>query len=70
VEGADDVGLDEIFGAVDAAVDVRFGGKIDDGARLVFGQQAADQGEVADVALDEDVARVAFRLARFSRLPA
>ena len=58
-EGADDVGLDEVFRAVDAAVDVRFGGKIDDGAGLVLGEQLGDEVEVADVALDEDVARVA-----------
>ena len=58
-EGADDVGLNEVFGAVDAAVDVRFGGKIDDGARLVLGEQPGDEIEVADVALDEEVARVA-----------
>jgi hypothetical protein len=37
VEGADDVGLDEIFGAMNAAVNVRFGRKINNGARLVFG---------------------------------
>ena len=60
-EGADDVGLDEVFRAVDAAVDVRFGGKIDDGARLVLGEQPGDEVEVADVALDEEVARVALQ---------
>ena len=60
-EGADDVGLDEVFRAVNAAVDVRFGGKIDDGARLVLGKQPGDEIEVADVALDEEVARVAIQ---------
>ena len=69
-EGADDVGLDEVFRAVDAAVNVRFGGKIDDGAGLVLGEQFGNEVEIADVALDEDVARVTLRLARFSRLPA
>ena len=58
-EGADDVGLDEVFRAVDAAVNVRFGGKIDDGAGLMLGKQLGDKVEVADVALDEEVARVA-----------
>ena len=43
---------------MDAAVDVRFGGKIDDGAGLVLGEQFGDEVEVADVALDEDVARI------------
>ena len=60
-EGADDVGLDEVFRAVDAAVDVRFGGKIDDGAGLVLGEQFGDEVEIADVALDEDVARIALQ---------
>jgi len=58
-EGADDVGLDEVFRAVNAAVDVRFGGEIDDGPRLVLGKKPGDEIEVADVALDEAVARVA-----------
>ena len=58
-EGADDVGLDEIFRAVDAAVNVRLGRKIDDGAGLVLGEQPGDELEIADVALDEVVARVA-----------
>ena len=66
-EGADDVGLDEVFRAVDAAVNVRFGGKIDDGARLVLGEQPGDEVEVADVAVDEDMARVAFGARRGSR---
>ena len=57
-EGTDDVGLDEVFRAVDAAVDVRFGGKIDNGAGLVLGEQFGDEVEVADVTLDEGVARV------------
>jgi len=37
---------------------VRFGREIDHRARLVLGQQAVEQRAVADVALDEDVARI------------
>ena len=44
---------------MDAAVNVRFGGKIDDGAGLMLGEQLGDEVEIADVALDEDVARIA-----------
>ena len=58
LEGADDVGLDEFAGAVDGAVDVRFGGEVHDGARPVLGEQAADEFKIADVTLDEDVARI------------
>ncbi len=60
-EGADDVGLDEVFRAMDAAIDVGFGGEVDDGAGLVFGEQFGDQVEVFDVAFDEDVARIALQ---------
>ena len=60
-EGAQHVGLDEVFGAVDGAVYVRFGRKVDHGARLVLGQQAGYQGGVANVAWHEDVARIALQ---------
>ena len=43
---------------MNAAVDVRFSGKIDDRARLVLGEQLGDKVEIADPALDEDVARI------------
>jgi hypothetical protein len=59
VEGADDVGLDEIFRAVNGAVDVTFGGEVDDRARLVLRQQFADQFTIADVTLDKEMATVA-----------
>ncbi len=58
-EGAEHVGLDEVLGPVDGAVHVGFGREVDDGARLVLGQQAVDQRAVADVALHEDVVRIA-----------
>ena len=58
MEGADDVGLDEFARAVNAAVHMALGGKVDHRARLVLGQQARDQGRVADVALNEVVAGI------------
>jgi len=42
-EGADDVDLSEFAGAMNAAVDIAFGGKIDDGAGLVLGEQICQQ---------------------------
>ena len=57
--GAFDVGAHEGAGAVDGAVDMALGGEVHDGARAVLGQQAVDQGAVADVAMHEDVACVA-----------
>ena len=61
MEGADDIGLDEVFWAVNAAVDVRFSGKIDDGAGFVFGKKARYQRSIADVATYEDVTWVALQ---------
>ena len=61
VEGADDVGLDEVFRTMDTAVDVRFGGEIDDGAGLVVGEEIHHEIEVADVAVDEHVTGVAIQ---------
>ena len=39
-EGAHDVGLDEVFRAVDGAVNVRLCCKIDNGAGLVLAEQS------------------------------
>nr|BFF13325.1 hypothetical protein GCM10025699_46280 [Microbacterium flavescens] len=52
---AEHVGLDEDRGVPDRAVDVRLGGEVDDGVDL--GEEPVEQGAVADVALDEGVAR-------------
>ncbi len=56
VKGADDIGLDEVFRPMNAAVNVRLGGKIDGGTGLVFGEQLGDE-----VAVNEDVTRVVFQ---------
>ncbi|MNV65932.1 hypothetical protein D3C71_1586560 [compost metagenome] len=61
LEGADNVGLDEFARAVDRAVHMRFGGEVEDGARFVLGEQAADEFKVADVALHELVRGIAFQ---------
>jgi hypothetical protein len=58
-EGAQHVGLHEVFGTVDRTIDMRFRGKVHNCTRFVLGQQAVDEGAVADVALHEDVFRIA-----------
>ena len=58
VERADHVGGDEGRGAIDGAVDVAFRCEIDDGVRLMVGQQPLHQGAVADVAVNEPVSPV------------
>ncbi len=60
-EGAVHVGAHEVARAVDGAIDVALGGEMDDGAGLVLGKQAVDQLTVADVALHEDMPRVALQ---------
>jgi hypothetical protein len=57
-ESAHDVGLYEIFRAVDGAVHVAFGGKVQHRAGAVFGQQAVHQRAVAQVAVHEGVALI------------
>jgi hypothetical protein len=58
-EGADDVGLDELAGAVDRAVDMAFGRKVHHRIRLIFLEQLAQAGAIADALLLERVMRVA-----------
>lgn len=58
-EGADDVGLDEVLGAVDRAVHMGFRGEVEDRPRLVLGEQAGYQLAIADIAGDEGVPGVA-----------
>ena len=58
-ERAFHIGLDERAGAVDAAVDMAFGGEVNHGARPVLREQAVEQRAVADVALHEHMARIA-----------
>ena len=58
-EGADDIGVDKFACAVDAAVNMAFGGQVHHGAGLVFGEDALERGAVADIGLLEGVARVA-----------
>lgn len=60
-EGADDVGLDEVFGAVDGAVHMAFRREVDDGPDGVFFQERRDQFEVGDIALDKAVAVIALQ---------
>ena len=58
IEGADNVGGDELRRAVDGAVDVALGREVDDRARPMLPEQPRDEFPVADVAADEDVPQV------------
>jgi hypothetical protein len=69
-KGADDVGLDEVFGAMDGAVDVAFGGEVENGTGLVLGQQAATSFASPMSPFTKVWRASPCRGARVSRLPA
>jgi len=58
-EAADDIGLDEVLGTMNATVDMRFGGKMQHRPGPVFGEQAGQQFAIADIAVHEPVAGIA-----------
>jgi len=55
MESADHIGLDKILGAVNGAIDMRFGGEIDDSPWPMLRQQTIDQGPVTDVAMNKNM---------------
>ena len=61
IEGANDIGLDEIFRAVDGTIHMAFGREIDDGAWFVLHQELVQQRLVANIALHKDVPLVVFQ---------
>ena len=60
IEGADDVGGDEVTGAADGTIDVRFGREMHHVGDLVIANDAADGLAVAEIHFFEDVIRSAF----------
>lgn len=61
VERAHNVGLDEIAGTVDRAIDMRLGCEIQHGTRLMGGKQLVDQFAIANIAVHEDMPRIALK---------
>jgi hypothetical protein len=55
IQGADDIRLNGVGGVADGAVDVRFGGKMDDDVGAVSLPDLADGRGVAQVSLFKDV---------------
>ena len=60
LEGTDDVGLDELSGTVDGAVDVGFGCEVDDGGGVMCGEELVEEGAISDAAVEEKVIRISF----------
>ncbi len=60
-EGADDVGLDEVLGALDGAVHMAFGGEVQHSAGFVLGYQSDHQREVTQVTLNKGMACIALQ---------
>ena len=57
---ADDIGVNEILRVVDAAVDVRFGGEIDDRVKLMLGHERVHLIGVCDIGFEKFVALAMF----------
>ena len=57
---ADDVRVDEIKGVVDAAIDVRFGGEIDNGVKRVLGHERVHLVGMGDIGFEKFVALAMF----------
>ena len=58
--GADNVGMNEVERVVDAAVDVRFSGEIDDGVKLVLGHERVHLVGIRDIGFEKFVAFAMF----------
>ena len=58
--GADDVGVNEVLRVVDAAVDVRFGGEIDDRVKRVLGHERVHLVGIRDIRFEKFVALAMF----------
>src|SRR5262249_14108778 len=63
---AKNVGADERSGIVDAAIDVRFGGEVDDAVGIFGG--SPDHVAVGNAAVDEAVARVPLQVAQVGQV--
>src|SRR5690606_18589216 len=67
-EAAVDVGADRRGGVPDRAIDMGLRGEVHDRARAVPGQQSIDQPAVADVAVHEEMARIALEQAQVAQV--
>jgi len=67
-ERAHVVGLHEGAGALDGVVHMTFGGKVDDAANVILGEQAIDKLLIADIALHEGVVGHAFALSHVGKV--
>ena len=69
LEGADDVGVHEVAGALDRTVDVALGGEVDHRVDGVLGEHPAHQLAVGDVAVNELVARLPLEIGEAFAVP-
>ena len=52
---ADDVGMNKVLWRIDAAIDMRFGGEIDDGVKLMLGHQRIHLVGIGDIGFEKFV---------------
>ena len=58
--GADNIGVDEIQRRINAAIDVRFGGEIDDRVKLMLGHERVHLISVGDIGFEKLVTLAMF----------
>ena len=54
-KAANNIGLNKVFRAMDAAINMAFSGKTDEGARLMFGKQTRYQSRISNIAVHENM---------------
>jgi hypothetical protein len=58
IEGANDVGLDELGGPMDGAINMGLGGKVNDGARLMLRKELRNEYGITDITTSKGMAGV------------
>lgn len=61
-EGTEDIGLDEDAGPDNTAINMRFGGKMNNSVEAFLGKQLVDQVTIADIPLDKTVPWITFNI--------
>src|SRR3989338_10006704 len=69
MKGANDVGLDEIFGAVDGTIHMALRREVEDGTRSMLRQQLGDQLCIANIAAHKKVARIILQRCEIFEIP-
>lgn len=67
-EGTEDIGLDKVSWALNAAINVRLGGKMDHSVNLLIGKQLLKQRLITDIGMHETVIGVILNILKVGRV--